>query len=105
MVSEVGQSLPSAGLRYKKEVEMGEFSTTENADARLPSQSTTMDFESHASASKGLGFHGDIESNSSSAERAATASSDGAQAGVKNIEAVAMTWTKWGLIAAYARLV
>jgi len=26
-----------------------------------------------------------------------------AQAGVKNIEAVSMTWTKWGLIAAYAR--
>ena len=28
-----------------------------------------------------------------------------AQAGVKNIEAVSMTWTKWGLIAAYARSV
>lgn len=25
------------------------------------------------------------------------------QAGVRNIEAVSMTWTKWGLIAAYLR--
>lgn len=30
---------------------------------------------------------------------------DDAQAGVKNIEAVSMTWTKWGLIFAYLRFV
>jgi hypothetical protein len=28
---------------------------------------------------------------------------ESAQAGVKNIEAVSMTWSKWGLIAAYTR--
>jgi len=31
--------------------------------------------------------------------------SENAQAGVKNIEAVSLTWTKWGLIAAYIRYV
>jgi len=45
----------------------------------------------------------DVESNSSGSS--ATATSSSVQAGVKNIEAVSMTWTKWGLIAAYARFV
>ena len=34
-----------------------------------------------------------------------SSSTDDAQDGVRNIEAVAMTWTKWGLIAAYVRYV
>lgn len=40
-----------------------------------------------------------------SQEAGSTTATDDAQAGVKNIEAVSMTWTKWGLIAAYARFV
>jgi hypothetical protein len=45
----------------------------------------------------------DLEATSMEGSGRSTPSS--AQAGVKNIEAVAMTWTKWGLIAAYARFV
>ncbi len=33
------------------------------------------------------------------------AANDDVQAGVKNIEAVSKTWTKWGLIAAYSGFV
>lgn len=40
--------------------------------------------------------HNSVASNASSIPR-------DAQAGVKNIEAVSMAWTKWGLTAAYAR--
>jgi hypothetical protein len=48
--------------------------------------------------------HGrDFEATSLDGSGRSTLSS--AQAGVKNIEAVSMTWTKWGLIAAYARFV
>ena len=50
-----------------------------------------------------LGEGRDVEA--SSTEGGASTVSDGVQAGVKNIEAVSMTWTKWGLIAAYARFV
>ena len=48
-------------------------------------------------------FHGsrDIEANSVGNSGAP----GNVQAGVKNIEAVSMTWTKWGLIAAYVRYV
>ena len=41
----------------------------------------------------------DAKSNSLGSN--ANPTSRDAQAGVKNIEAVSMTWTKWGLIAAY----
>jgi hypothetical protein len=44
----------------------------------------------------------DIEANSVGNSGAAGSPSGNVQAGVKNIEAVSMTWTKWGLIAAYA---
>jgi hypothetical protein len=47
----------------------------------------------------------DIEANSVANSCAAAPPSGNVQAGVKNIEAVSMTWTKWGLIAAYARCV
>lgn len=40
--------------------------------------------------------NGDVEANASALE---------VQAGVKNIEAVSMTWTKWALIVAYVRFV
>lgn len=49
-----------------------------------------------------FGGQRDVESNLT--DRDAEDSSI-TQAGVKNIEAVSMTWTKWGLIAAYARSV
>lgn len=48
----------------------------------------------------------DIEANSSSINKDSHHSEDSGddtQAGVKNIEAVSMTWTKWGLIMAYIR--
>lgn len=48
----------------------------------------------------------DIEANISSIIKESHNSEelgDDAQAGVKNIEAVSMTWTKWGLIMAYTR--
>lgn len=40
-------------------------------------------------------------SMASSEEDRSSLSSDGTQAGVKNIEAVSQTWTHWPLIAAY----
>jgi hypothetical protein len=48
------------------------------------------------------GVSRDIEANSAGTD---IATSGCAQAGVKNIEAISMIWTKWGLIAAYVRLV
>lgn len=51
----------------------------------------------------GMGDNQDIEVNSR--ENGAETNLNEAQAGVQNIEAVSMTWTKWGLIAAYARFV
>jgi len=53
---------------------------------------------------KEMGPNSDLEARSSGSTDVSTAYND-AQAGVKNIEAVSMTWTKWGLIAAYARFV
>lgn len=50
-----------------------------------------------------MGDNQDIEVNSR--ESGAETNPNEAQAGVQNIEAVSMTWTKWGLIAAYARFV
>jgi hypothetical protein len=47
----------------------------------------------------------DIEANSVGNSGAAGSPSGNVQPGVKNIEAVSMTRTKWGLIAAYARYV
>jgi hypothetical protein len=47
----------------------------------------------------------DIEANSVANSGAAASPSGNVQDGVKNIEAISMTWTKWGLIAAYARYV
>jgi hypothetical protein len=52
---------------------------------------------------EGMGDNQNIEVNSR--ESGAETNLNGAQAGVQNIEAVSMTWTKWGLIAAYARFV
>ncbi|CZR66843.1 probable major facilitator protein MIRC (siderophore transporter) [Phialocephala subalpina] len=64
-----------------------------------------MDFDSEASVAKGFQQNNDLEANSLSGGSghgsATTSSSNNAQAGVKNIEAVVMTWTEWGLIAAY----
>lgn len=50
-----------------------------------------------------LGGRRDVEANSVGS--GATTASNDTQAGVKIIEAVSMTWTKWGLIAAYVRFV
>lgn len=50
-----------------------------------------------------MGDNQDFEVNSR--ENGTEANLNEAQAGVQNIEAVSMTWTKWGLIAAYARFV
>jgi hypothetical protein len=50
-----------------------------------------------------IGGSQDVESNS--VGDGATAAAGNAQAGVKNIEAVSMVWTKWDLIAAYVRFV
>lgn len=49
----------------------------------------------------------DVEANSVASPSASGAStpSEDAQAGVKNIEAVAVTWTAWSLAIAYARFV
>lgn len=99
------QSLSSAQVPHDEGVEMGRLSTKESADARRLYQNITMGSGAHARASKDLDFRGDVDANSLSAQSDGAASSDGAQAGVKNIEAVAMTWTRWGLIAAYARSV
>lgn len=49
-----------------------------------------------------LGRNNDADQTSDSS---GSSSTDDAQDGVRNIEAVAMTWTKWGLIAAYVRYV
>ncbi len=51
----------------------------------------------------GMDDNQDIEVNSR--ESGTETNLNEAQAGVQNIEAVSMTWTKWGLIAAYARCV
>ena len=48
-----------------------------------------------------MGDNQDIEVNSR--ESGAETNLNEAQAGVQGIEAVSMTWRKWGLIAAYAR--
>lgn len=45
----------------------------------------------------------DVENNFLDSD--ASSAPPDAQAGVKNIEAVSLTWTKWGLIAAYLRYV
>ena len=50
-----------------------------------------------------MGDNQDIEVNSR--ESGDETNPNEAQAGVQNIEALSMTWTKWGLIAAYARFV
>jgi hypothetical protein len=50
-----------------------------------------------------MGDNQDIEVNSR--ERGAETNLNEAQAGVQNIEAVSITWSKWGLIAAYSRFV
>jgi hypothetical protein len=50
-----------------------------------------------------IGDNQDIEVNSR--ESGAETNLNEAQAGVQNIEAVSLTWKKWGLIAAYARFV
>ncbi len=49
----------------------------------------------------GMGDNQDVEVNSR--ESGSEKNLNEAQAGVQNIEAVSMIWTKWGLIAAYAR--
>ncbi|EKD18351.1 hypothetical protein MBM_03344 [Drepanopeziza brunnea f. sp. 'multigermtubi' MB_m1] len=64
---------------------------------------------STASAGSGPNLDGaDVEANSKagsgSNDTEASSSSENAQAGVKNIEAVAMTWTAWGLLIAYASI-
>ena len=46
-----------------------------------------------SSKANSLGDHHDDQSS---------LSSDDTQAGVKNIEAISQTWTKWSLVAAYA---
>lgn len=51
----------------------------------------------------GNGGTRDVEANSNSSTLVPEAGD--AQAGVQKIEAISMTWTKWGLIAAYARFV
>jgi len=50
-----------------------------------------------------LGAGTDVEATSR--ETGASTAPNYTQAGVKNIEAVSMSWTKWGLIFAYARFV
>jgi hypothetical protein len=50
-----------------------------------------------------LGAGTDVEATSR--ETGASTAPNYTQAGVKNIEAVSMSWTKWGLISAYARFV
>lgn len=86
---------------HKDEVEMGEHSA-------VLSQSTypsAMGSNSIAGVPKDLGNYEDLEAESSRPGIAAMGRSDDVQTGVKNIEAIAMTWTKWGLIAAYSRSV
>jgi hypothetical protein len=50
-----------------------------------------------------MGDNQDFQANSR--ESGTETNLNEAQAGVQNIEAVSMTWTKWGLIAGYARFV
>ncbi|TVY83694.1 Siderophore iron transporter mirC [Lachnellula suecica] len=47
----------------------------------------------------------DVEGNSVGSSLSSAHAPNNAQAGVRTIEAVSMTWTKWGLIAAYLRFV
>jgi hypothetical protein len=65
--------------------------------------------EASASSSSSLGGLKDmqdiplyIEANSVANSVVAASPSGNVQDGVKKIEAISMTWTKWGLIAAYA---
>lgn len=88
----------------KEEVELGGFSNNNNPTPTITRENDTLDSVSETSVPKGFHQHGDLEeANSTSGGSGTTTSSNDAQAGVKNIEAVAMTWTKCGLIIAYAR--
>ena len=68
-----------------------------------------MDYDSQTSVAKDFHRNGDTKANSLNngdgiGNGIGNAShSNDAQAGVKNIEAVATIWMKWGLTAAYAR--
>lgn len=81
----------------EKDVELNNFTN------RRPESGSTM------AARDGNGELGqkDVENfDAESVPRSgASTSDDDAQNGVKNMEAVAMTWTKWGLIFAYIRYV
>jgi hypothetical protein len=74
------------------------------SDPRTLSSSTSALDNTNGVPMKDVGSNSDVEANSGSSG-VSTPASDDAQAGVKNIEAVSMTWTKWALIAAYARFV
>ena len=43
----------------------------------------------------------DLPDHSDGDERSSSSSDDDPQAGVKNIEAISQTWTKWSLVFAY----
>lgn len=92
-----------------EEVELGGFPRDQDSKSTSPGDNGTMDFVSEASVAKGFQQNNDLEANSLSGGSghgsATTSSSNNAQAGVKNIEAVVMTWTEWRLIAAYLRYV
>jgi len=79
-------------------------STMNSSDSRKLSSSTGTSNNSNDVPLKDMGLNKDVEANSLRSSRtSSTQTPNNAQAGVKNIEAVSMTWTKWGLIAAYAR--
>jgi hypothetical protein len=75
------------------------------SDPRRPSSSMSTTGDKNGVPMKYMGPDPDMEANSLGSSGISAQPSDDAQAGVKNIEAVSMTWKKWGLIAAYVRFV